>query len=619
MSSSSTQKIIEDHKEKLLQESSQIENKIKANLKRLQEKKQQKEAEKVAAAAAAAEEERLQAERKAAAKLAKKKEKEARKRKEAAARAKQEALQASARAKQEARILTQQRKDADKALLQQFQQRQGASSSLYTSEHIPKRSALLARGGSFAEAYQTILEQEALAKWKIQAGSRWKILDHQTFDGTSSSETKKEEAIFVDTLQQGIDLFKSNPHKYLSMHYPKHMEDEDCSERPLIFILREGTTRYQPLSVYEDDRGRFRLFRHLYQRLKPLKGDVLPSKDQDKHTSKMSFGGRPLTGGDGSTPPMLPGRGMGVGDDVGMCFLGDADASQVSPSDVCQGSIGDCWLLSAIACLADFDFAIRRLFRKTPSPVEPTDAPNSYTVTLWDLSTWKEVDVVVDERLPLAPVASPAGASLLGAKPSARAATWVPYLEKAIAIHCGGYDKLVGGNCTNAWPLLTGSRNQFLLSKDPQTGKYACGARFDPSQCKWSKHSNSPHDCDQTMWRAEWPKVGGGGSRDLDLTPKEVFRRLVVWEKHNFLIGAATGGVSDQETTDGIIDNHAYSVIDTEPDVCGSGIDLLLIRNPWGEGGQLQNGKSRRKCCCDSWGITRLIIRLTGGSTSAII
>ena len=52
--------------------------------------------------------------------------------------------------------------------------------------------------------------------------------------------------------------------------------------------------------------------------------------------------------------------------------------------------------------LAEFDGAISRLFRKTGGLDRlPQDMPNSYTVTLWDLSqpTWVEVDVVVDERL----------------------------------------------------------------------------------------------------------------------------------------------------------------------------------------------------------------------------
>ena len=31
-----------------------------------------------------------------------------------------------------------------------------------------------------------------------------------------------------------------------------------------------------------------------------------------------------------------------------------------------------------------------------------------------------------------------------------------PDLEKAVAAHCGGWDKIDGGQCTHAWALLTG-------------------------------------------------------------------------------------------------------------------------------------------------------------------
>ena len=116
-----------------------------------------------------------------------------------------------------------------------------------------------------------------------------------------------------------------------------------------------------------------------------------------------------------------------------MKFIGN----HAEPSDVFQGSVGNCWLLSAIACLADFDFAVKRLFRKTPNFPDdcPVDEPNKYVVTLWDLKTWKEVDVVVDERLP---VQTDGSGFLLGAKPSRDGKFWVPYLEKAISVHCGG-------------------------------------------------------------------------------------------------------------------------------------------------------------------------------------
>jgi hypothetical protein len=48
----------------------------------------------------------------------------------------------------------------------------------------------------------------------------------------------------------------------------------------------------------------------------------------------------------------FPGRGMGIGDDANMRLIGD----YAEPNDVFQGAVvGDCWLLSAIACLADYD------------------------------------------------------------------------------------------------------------------------------------------------------------------------------------------------------------------------------------------------------------------------
>lgn len=216
---------------------------------------------------------------------------------------------------------------------------------------------------------------------------------------------------------------------------------------------------------------------------------------------------------------------------------------------------------------------------------------NSYTVTLWDLTTWKEVDVVVDERLPIRPSKKAnAYPELLGARPSSDGKLWVPYLEKAIAIHCGGYDKLVGGNCTNAWPMLTGSRNQYVIQKNPKTKLYSCSARFDSRTEEWSPHTNSPHDSNQSLWTVPWPKVGGGGDASTELSKEQLFDRIVAWDETNYLIGAGTDGNSDREATHGIVDNHAYSVIDSKHDVGGTGMDLLLVRNPWGHGGGLTNG-----------------------------
>ena len=111
----------------------------------------------------------------------------------------------------------------------------------------------------------------------------------------------------------------------------------------------------------------------------------------------------------------------------GLKIIGDID-----PGDVNQGGVGDCWMLSAISALAEFDGAVTRLFLKTEGIAEmPREGPNTYTVTLYDLATWEPVDIVVDERL-----ASKAdGSGLLGCSPSDDGELWPCYLEKAMAAH----------------------------------------------------------------------------------------------------------------------------------------------------------------------------------------
>ncbi|CAB9529331.1 Calpain-type cysteine protease DEK1 (Partial), partial [Seminavis robusta] len=453
-------------------------------------------------------------------------------------------------------------------------------------ERVPKLSALLAMGGPEAEEYKKKQAAAKLATWKTNLGDKWEIVQ-TTWDGMSSFEDKKETTNSTYTTQQeAIQEFKHNPEKYLAMHFhPVQPDPKDYT-----FILRDGTVGYEPMGIKEDGTGKRILWRHIYHRLPAFTDNLFPVRSCDKYTDNMTYGGKKLHSTKAKRTPLLPGRGMGLGDEANMEMIGPQGAY---PDHVRQGAIvGDCWLLSAIACLADFDWAVQRLFRKTPTqPIsqKPVDEPNLYTVTLWDLKTWKEVDIVIDERLP---VRADGTGYLLGAKPSKDAKFWVPYLEKAIAVHCGGYEKLDGGNCTDAWPMLTGSRNQFLIQKVPATGKYYCGARYNPDEGKWSPHSNSPHDSSPMLWKVDWPKVGGGG--DQDLTTDELFERIITWDEHNFLIGAATAGNTDKEATDGIVDNHAYSIIDSRKDICGTGIDLLLIRNPWGEGGELENGQFMR-------------------------
>ena len=312
-------------------------------------------------------------------------------------------------------------------------------------KRIPKRSALLAMGGPDEEEYKKMVKQERLALWESQIGDdEWQIPEF-TFDGVSLSETMVEETVRFESVQDAIENFQKDPDKYIAMYFSAdRIYNQQSREKSVevTHVLRTGTTSYKPLGVRTGKGGCLALYRHVYKRLEPMKNDLVPKKYCDEHTSEMTFRGKKLQNKKKQKrKPLLPGRGMGLGDCPTMTFIGDC----AEPNDVFQGtSVGDCWLLSAIASLADFDFAIRRLFRKTALPKleeRPTNFPNHYVVTLWDLETWTEVDIHIDERLP---VRSDNSGYLLGAKPSQEGKIWVPYLEKAIAIHCGGYDKLQG-------------------------------------------------------------------------------------------------------------------------------------------------------------------------------
>jgi hypothetical protein len=361
----------------------------------------------------------------------------------------------------------------------------------HAPQRVPKRSALLALGGKEAEAYKQQKEAEALATWEdAKSDGRWKIVQ-ETFDGLSASDTKAEEAVDWDgsseSMLEATKVFETNPEKYVAMYYSTVSGDDS----KITYILREGTTGYRPEGCGESG-GKFKILQHKFQRLDPLPGgdNLVPWEDRDEYTDEMTHQGKDLHD-DKTNIPILPCRGMGIADSANMTFIGskdnDDDTNAINydppqPADIFQGtSIGNCWLLSAIACLADFDFAIERLFRKTPRLFERpfSDEVNQYIVTLWDLKTWSEVDIVVDERLALRPPKGNDSLCLLGAKPSCNK-LWVPYLEKALSIHCGGWDKLEGAYYSDdSLATLRGNSHSRYLFRYFRWTMYCCVANVD--------------------------------------------------------------------------------------------------------------------------------------------
>jgi hypothetical protein len=267
--------------------------------------------------------------------------------------------------------------------------------------------------------------------------SRWKCKQMQ-FEGVAFYADQGKLETIKGSIPKAIEMFKTNPQKYLAFMYQSKMMKLHPKHHKYTLLHRAGTYGWKPAGVSPN--GWMTVIVQSYRRCKPLPNDTLPEEYRDKYTDSMTYQGHKIHSE--SLKPIMPGRGMGCGDTPNLKIIGDVD-----PGDIFQGTVGDCWLLSGISALAEFDGAIKKLFRKTKHLSKmPTARPNTYTVTLWDLKTWKEVDIIIDERLCANPDEKK---MLLGAKPSEDGELWAPYLEKAVAIHCGGFDKLVGGQCTH--------------------------------------------------------------------------------------------------------------------------------------------------------------------------
>ena len=446
----------------------------------------------------------------------------------------------------------------------------GATTSTTTT-----RKPLAAVPTMASKPMQGVAAVEINPAFKNADPSRWRLKEVRT-NGKTKFTSRGKQQVVKGPIEDGIEEFKSNPDKYWALTYQIDMLKLGEKSQEYTLLHRKDTERWRP--VHLDPNGWQVNMIYIYERCKPFPpDDVLPQQYRDKYTDFMKINGKIIH--TSKNIPLLPGRGMGYMDTPNLKIIGE-----ISPGDVFQGNVKDCWLLSGISALAEYEHAIRKVFRKNKNlDSKPEDTPSLYTITLWDLSTWKEVDIVIDERLCANPDPKK---TLLASKPSTDGELWVPYLEKAVAIHCGGWDDLKGGYCTHAWSLLTGIKEQYIINLDHSTRKWDCRGNFNSKKNEWKQQANSPRESDQGLFRLPWPLGEGTDS----VTSDEVFSKMCAWKKANYLVAAGTTGTSDENLTDGLMDNHGYIVLDAVENAAGTGVDLCKIRNPWGQG-ELETGQ----------------------------
>lgn len=198
-------------------------------------------------------------------------------------------------------------------------------------------------------------------------------------------------------------------------------------------------------------------------------------------------------------------------------FSGDAN-----PSDVCQGRLGDCWFLSAVAVLTE----VSRISEVIITP--EYNEEGIYTVRFCIQGEW--VPVVVDDWIPCESPGKPAFATSKKGNE-----LWVSLLEKAYAKLHGSYEALEGGLVQDALVDLTGGAGEEIDMRSAQA--------------------------------------------QIDLASGRLWSQLLRFKQEGFLLGAGSPSGSDVHiSSSGIVQGHAYSLLQVRE---VDGHKLVQIRNPW--------------------------------------
>ncbi|XP_052873114.1 calpain-B-like [Anopheles cruzii] len=125
--------------------------------------------------------------------------------------------------------------------------------------------------------------------------------------------------------------------------------------------------------------------------------------------------------------------------------------------DICQGSLNDCWLLTAAANLTTHRWLFRRAIPEDNSFTGATYA-GIFHFRFWEFGQW--VEVVIDDRLP-----TDDDGQLIFGRSNKRNEFWSALLEKAYAKFYGSYAALDGGTSREAMQDLTGGLTEFYQPK----------------------------------------------------------------------------------------------------------------------------------------------------------
>lgn len=196
---------------------------------------------------------------------------------------------------------------------------------------------------------------------------------------------------------------------------------------------------------------------------------------------------------------------------------------KIQPDDIKQGYLGDCYLLAALAALAERPQRILNLFLTAEK-----NAQQYYACKILYKGKWKTIDL--DDNIPVMD-GKPAFSKASGPE------TWVILLEKAWAKLYSSYKRIEAGYPEEGLHDLTGAHIQAYRTKAP------------------------------------------------DFNKEEVWQYLLKAEDREYSMIASSLPGSDTNTSkSGIVQGHAYTLLGAYALNTNSGqVRLVKLRNPWGK------------------------------------